>query len=323
MGKFFERTENEYYFGNLSQALAAANPDLDIRQIKNALVQELWKDTIHTLSPDPRNRTSLIWTLHSAFDDDILRDLHPMPCFAPLDHKKVALAISRTIQPGSNDYIKELVDQVSNESSGSEIYRKETLSLLSEIKWSSYPINCQEMIEYFIFPSKKFPDFCKFHGFKNPIKPYEPSLPSTQEPQQITSPESITSIGPVNFPDPEIVNSSIEPPALAFNVKPNVDDTLISAHKKTRGRRPIHIKTYIEKFMDRVAAAQVEERPIEEARWLREWLRKKLEAEGSIVREKDLPAEETIRNNLYAVWCFDTRQLKPKTPQTRRWLDTE
>lgn len=321
MSKLFERTENQYYFCNLSQELAAANPDIDIKQINDTLVQEIWKDSIHTPGPDPRNRQSLIWTLHSSFDDDILRDIHPMPCLAPLDQRKVALAISRKIKPEHKIPLKQLVDQLLTAWSRSELYRKETLALLSEVPWQSYPPECRKMIGYFIFPAKKFPHFCEIHGFRNPIEPYVPNPPPLHRPvtDNITPPTT----GPAALENNPIEDESITSPAPAMEVTPTITDTAISVPRKTKGRRPFHIKTYIEKFLDRVAAGQVEERPIEEARWLREWLRQKLLAEGRIVREKDLPAEETIRNNLYAVWCFDTRQLKPMTAQIRRWLDTE
>ncbi|WP_152426967.1 hypothetical protein, partial [Paramagnetospirillum caucaseum] len=295
MSEFFERTENQYYFGNLSQDLAAANPDIDIKQINDSLVQEIWKDSIHTPGPDPRNRQSLIWTLHSSFDDDILRDLHPMPCLAPLDQRKVALAISRKIKAGCKTHLKQLVDQLLAAWSRSEIYRKETLALLSEVPWKSYPSECQKMIEYFIFPAKKFPDFCKFHNFRNPIESYVPSPP--QPPLPITDSFSLPPTNSAVSENSPVEDQGITTPAPVIEVTPIVSDSAICVLRKTKGRRPFHIKTYIEKFLDRVAAGQVEERPIEEARWLREWLRLQLLAEGRIVREKDLPAEETIRNN--------------------------
>lgn len=321
MSDLFERTENQYYFGNLSQELAAANPDIDIKQINDSLVQEIWKDRIHTLGPDPRNRQSLIWTLHSSFDDDILRDLHPMPCLAPLDQRKVALAISRKIKVGGKIHLKQLVDQLLAAWSKSALYRKETLALLSEVPWQSYPPECRKMIEYFIFPAKKFPHFCEIHGLRNPIEPYVPSPSQLHRPA--TDNLSIPPTGPAVSENSPTEDQGITSPAPASEVTPTITDSSISVPRKTKGRRPFHIKTYMEKFLDRAAAGQVEERPIEEARWLREWLRRKLQAGGGIVREKDLPAEETIRNNLYAVWCFDTRQRKPMTAQIRRWLDTE
>jgi hypothetical protein len=104
----------------------------------------------------------------------------------------------------------------------------------------------------------------------------------------------------------------IEPEVLRRRLAglPIADSQVIVPVPPERGRPSKHLDRYMAKFEERVGNGAVLGNPMDEARFLRAWLKESLASEAIPAAESDLPKEETIRNKLIRAFDFSRRHRK-------------
>ncbi|MBI5162957.1 MAG: hypothetical protein HY985_03545 [Magnetospirillum sp.] len=104
----------------------------------------------------------------------------------------------------------------------------------------------------------------------------------------------------------------IEPEVLRRRLAglPIPDSQITVPPTQERGRPHKHLDRYMAKFEERIDRGAVLGNPMDEARFLRTWLKECLASEGMPAADNDLPREETIRNKIIAIYDFRRRHRK-------------